>query len=232
MLVNKLIYDVREKISQQSVDDSEIDDRYILYLYQIKRSKYLRQDLNNMQRSVDVAITQTLCLETEEVTASECPTDLVCDKILRTKQPIPKPLELHLNVALTSVKPVTKLGVPFSFVNKERAVHFKNSPYKNKIFAFLDNDYHLYFVSSSEALSLLECVSVTGIFDDPLALKDYKNCCNCDNSDNSNICFDDETSDYPLTSHHIDLISEEIVLQLIRKLQIPEDKVNNSTNDV
>lgn len=228
MQVGKLIYDVREKINQ-FVDDSEIDDRYIMYLYQIKRSKYLRQDLNNMQRSIDVITTQTLCLETEEVTASECPTDIVCDKILRTKQPIPKPLELHLNVALTSVKPVTKLGIPFSFTNKERAIHFKNSPYKNKIFAFLDNDYHIYFVSNSESLALLECVSITGIFDDPLELVNYKNCCNC--NDDSNICFDEDSSDYPLTSHHIDLISEEIVQQLIRKLQIPEDKINNSTDD-
>jgi hypothetical protein len=224
MNLSKLIYDVREKVNQ-FVDDSNIDDRYIEYLYQIKRSKYLRQDLNNLQRSIDVVITQTLCLEVEEVEATECPTDLSCEKILRTVKPIPKPLELHLNVALTSVKPVTKLGVPFSFVTKERAVHFQHSPFKNKIFAFLDNDYHIYFVSTSESLSLLECISITGIFDDPLELREYKNCCSCDDSP---VCFDRETTDYPITSHHIDLISEEIVQQLIRKLQIPEDKINNS----
>ena len=46
---NEIIYDVREAVKQYS-DDSELDDRYIKYLYNNKRSKYLRQDLNNYSK--------------------------------------------------------------------------------------------------------------------------------------------------------------------------------------
>ena len=53
--VNEIIYDVREAV-RQTVDDSDISDRYILYLYNIKRSKYLRQDLNNLLKTIDISI--------------------------------------------------------------------------------------------------------------------------------------------------------------------------------
>lgn len=49
--VNEIIYDVREAV-RQTTDDTDISDRYILYLYNIKRSKYLRQDLNNLQKTL------------------------------------------------------------------------------------------------------------------------------------------------------------------------------------
>ena len=62
----EIIYDVREAI-RQTTDDTDISDRYILYLYNIKRSKYLRQDLNNLQKTIDISILQTLCMELEEV---------------------------------------------------------------------------------------------------------------------------------------------------------------------
>ena len=84
--VNEIIYDVREAV-RQTTDDTDISDRYILYLYNIKRSKYLRQDLNNLQKTIDISILQTLCLELEEVSINECGLDLDCQTIMRTKQP-------------------------------------------------------------------------------------------------------------------------------------------------
>jgi hypothetical protein len=222
--VNELIYDVREAISQLQ-DDSEISDRYIMYLFGLKRSKYLRQDLNNLQKTVDLTILQTLCLELEEVNVNECGLDLDCETIVRTKQKLPKLLELHLKSAIISIKPAGRLNLPFSFVTKERAVFSKHSPFKNNIFAFLDNDNHIYLVSESESVKLIECITVTGIFDNPLDLENYTNCCGCKNKPK---CFDFDNTEYPIQSHHIDAIREEIVQMLIRKLQLPEDKINNA----
>lgn len=223
--INEILYDVREALRQYT-DDSEISDRYILYLFNIKRSKYLRQDLNNLQKTIDFTILQTLCLELEEVSANECGLDLECETIMRTKQPLPKLLELHLKPSIISVKPTNKLSVPFNFITKERAVYSSNSPFKNSIFAFLDTDNHIYLTSQQDFVKLIDCITITAIFEDPLELQNYTNCCGC--TPETSPCFNYEDSKYPIQPHHIDNIREEIVRSLIRTLQIPEDKNNNA----
>lgn len=222
--IAQLTYDIREAVKQIQ-NDSELDNRYIMYLWGLKRSKYLRNDLNNLQKTVDTSILQSLCLELEEVNVNQCGLDYDCGTIMRTKQPIPKPLELHLKSALTSVKPTNRIAIPFNFVNKEKAIYSQYSQYNNAIYAFLDNDMYIYLVSQSTAIKLMECLSVTGIFEDPLELSKYKNCCGCINPP---ACFDELTTQYPLQPHHIDSIREEIIKGLIRGLQIPEDLNNNS----
>lgn len=226
--VAELIYDVREGLSAYS-DDSEHSDEYILYLYRIKRSKYLRQDLNNYQRSKDNSILQTLCLGIEEVSADECSLNLTCEKILRTKLPIPTPLELHTKVAITSVKPTERLSVPFSFITKDKAVFLEGATFKAGIYAFIDVDNYIYFTALNDNYKLLECVTVTGIFEDPLKLQDYSNCCNCEDT-NNDTCFNLMESDYPLPPHYIDLIRKEIIRDLVELMVVPEDKTNDSTN--
>ena len=221
--INQIIYDVREGVSQ-TTDDSEISDRYILYLFNILRSKYLRNDLNNLQKSIDLSILQKLCLELEEVSINECNLDFDCETIIRTKKPLPKLLELNLKSALISVKPTNRLSIGFNFITKERAVNFKNSPNKNSIHAFLDSDNRIYLVSENDALKLIECITVVGIFEDPLELRNFNNCCGCNEP---SPCFTDE-DEYPIQAHHIDNIREELIPKLIRKLQINPDKDNNS----
>lgn len=223
--VNEIIYDIRESI-RQFQDDSEISDKYILHLFNLKRSKYLRNDLNNLQKTIDFTILQTLCLELEEVSVNECGLDLECETIMRTVRPLPKLLELHLKPSIISVKPTNKLSVPFNFITKERAVYSINSPFKNSIFAFLDVDNHIYLTSQQDFVKLIECVTVTAIFEDPLELQNYTNCCGCTAEEAP--CFDYLNSKYPIQPHHIDNIREEILKTLIRTLQIPEDKNNNA----
>lgn len=225
--IRKIVYDVREALKQYK-DDSEIDDRYIIYLYNNKRAKYLRQDLNNFQRTVDNSIVQKLCLELEEVSVNECNVDYDCGTIMRTKRPIPKPLELHLKSAITNIKPTTKIALPFNFVNKERAILSKYAGFNNSIYAFLDVDLHIYLVSESNAVKLIECITVDGIFEDPLELANYLNCCGCEIPQP---CFSEDITEYPLSAHHIDYIREEIIQSLIGTLQIPEDKNNNADDE-
>ena len=227
MTLNKLIFDVREYLKQYN-NDSDLDDRYITYLYGIKRAKYLRQELNNFQRTTDITSTQTLCLELEEIPINQCNIDFDCETIVRTKDPIPKPLELHIKSALTSVRSTNRISVPFSFVTKERALYSLHSSFNNGIFAFLDNDLHIYFISKLDTLKLIECITVTGIFEDPLELLNYTNCCGCNDA---SPCFDLDTVDYPLQPHYIDLIRGEIVQDLTSKFKIPEDNQNDSEDD-
>lgn len=228
MILENIIYDVRESLKAYT-DDSEISNEYIIYLYGIKRSKYLRQELNNYQRTTDISVTQTLCLGLERVSVNECGLDLDCATIVRTKRPIPQPLELHIKSAITSVKPTERISIPFNFVTKQKAIYSKHSPFNRAIFAFLDNDKYIYLISEDETLNLLECLTITGVFENPLDLANYTNCCSC--TSNSLPCFDEMTTNYPLQPHYIDLIKNEIVNELIKKLNIPEDTKNNSVDD-
>lgn len=227
MQLNKIIYDIRESLKAYS-DDDELDNRLIIHLVNIKRAKYLRQELNNYQRTTDVSVTQTLCLELEEVSSNACSVDLDCETILRTKLPIPQPLELHIRSAITNVKSSKKLDTPFNFITKEKAAFSKYSPFNKGIFAFLDNDKHIYLVSELNTLKLIDCITVTGVFEDPLDLINYNNCCGCETP---LPCFDEESTNYPLQPHYIDLIKQEIVSELGKTNLLNEDSQNNSSDD-
>lgn len=226
--IAELTYDIREGV-RQFQDDSEISDKHIMYLYGIKRAKYLRNDLNNLQKTIDLTILQTLCLELEEVSINECGLDYDCETIMRTKQPLPKLLELHLKPSIITVKPTNKTSKPFTLISKERAPFVGGSPFKDNIYAFLDTDNRVYLISESEHVKLLECITVTIIAEDPLELQNYTNCCKC--TSQTNPCFNPLTTKYPLQPHHIDNIRSEILDFYIKNLQIPEDKNNNSDND-
>lgn len=227
MNISKLVYDVRESLKEYS-DDTELSDSYIIYLYDIKRSKYLRQDINNSQRTIDISVLQSLCLELEEVNVNECGIELGCETIIRTKRPIPTPLQLHTKTALTRVAPADRISKPFNLISREKAVYASEAPFPNSIYAFLHNDNHIYLTSKGNALNLLECINVTGVFENPLDLIEYKNCCSCDEP---TACFDIETTDYPIQPHYIDVIKNEIVNELARLDVIKEDKTNDSVDE-
>jgi len=227
MTLDKIIYDVREQLRQYTTD-SEIDDRYIIHLFNLKRAKYLRQDLNNYQRTTDITVTQTICMETEVVSANECNLDYDCGTILRTKEKVPNPLELHIKSAITKVKPTTRLSVPFNFVTKEKAVYSNFAPYSHGIYAFLDNDLHIYLVSTSPEINLIECISVTAVFENPLEMLNFNTCCGCDEP---LPCFDIETTNYPLQPHYVDLIKAEVLKDLSLGLSIREDRENDADDE-
>lgn len=227
MKINKIIYDIRTAI-RDTADDQKFSDRYLIHLYNLKRSKYLRNDANNLQKLIDNSILQKFCMDMEEVSVNECGLDYDCGTIMRSKGIIPIPLELHLKSAITEVKPTVKITKPFNFVNKERAVWSQYSPFAESIYAFLDTDKYIYLISKSETVKLIDCITVTGIFEDPLELQNYKNCCGCPDV---TPCFDENETEYPLQAHHIDAIRNEIIQTLIGSLNIPEDKINNANND-
>ena len=226
--INEIVYDVREGVKAYT-DDSELDDRYIIYLYNTKRAKYLRQDLNNYQKTTDLSIQQSFCLSLKEVPANDCSVDITCDKIMRSTQPLPKAIELHSKPAITRVRPTFKLSVPFSFIDRSRAPHIMSAPFSNAIYAFLDVDNYLYVISNGGAYKLIDCITVSGIFENPLDLKNYKNCCNC--TDDDSICYDEANTEYPLQPHYIDAIRAEIINELARLKQVPEDKENDANDE-
>lgn len=226
--LNEMIYDIREYIREFS-DDTEVDDRHLVYLINIKRAKYLRQDLNNYQKATDLSIQQKFCVAMEEVSADECGQDIYCDKVLRSVKPLPKAIELHTRTAITKLKPTNVLSVPFNVISKDKVPYLKDSPFKNSIYAFIDSDNYVYLISSNTTYKLIDCLNVAGIFENPLELSEFTNCCGCPESEQT-VCYDQNESEYPLQPHYVDLIKREIVNDLMKVKQMPEDKIND-TND-
>lgn len=225
MKIDKIIYDIREGV-RQTVDDTEISDRYILHLININRSEQIRRLLNNLQRVTPVTVTQSFCIEMEEVSANSCGIfNGECDTILRSKEKLPNPLELHTKLAITSVRPASKLSKPLIFTSRERAFFTQHSPFKNTLTSYLDTDGYLYVIGKKITHKLIDCLTVTGIFEDPLELSKFKDCCNCETSTS---CFDIETMDYPVPAHLVISIRETVIRQIIGSLQIPSDTINNS----
>jgi hypothetical protein len=225
--INQIIYDIREAV-KEFTDDTELDDRRLEYLINTKRAKYLRQDLNNFQKTTDVSIQQSFCLELEEVSSDECGLDLYCDKIVRTKKPLPTAIELHTKPAITRIKPTNKIAATFNLISREKAPFLADSPYSKSVYAFIDTDNHVYFISKSDTYKLIECISITGIFENPSDLESYSNCCGC-SEEETTPCYT-EDSEYPLQPHYVDLITREIIRDLMQYKQIPEDKVNDSND--
>ena len=223
--INEIVYDIREALKEYS-DDSNLDDRYIIFLYNVKRSKYIRQDLNDFGKSIDNSILQTFCEPLIEVSSDECDPQLTCDTILRTKNKIPKPIDLHIKPAITTIKPVQKLGLPFNFTTKNRIPYLIGSKFSKGIYAFLDPDGYIYVTSKSD-IFLLECITVTGIFTNPLDLENYGTCCGCDDSNNTP-CFNEDDTEYPLPDRYIDLIRGEIINELAGLNNIKEDNTNDA----
>ena len=80
--------------------------------------------------------------------------------------------------------------------------------------------------SKDDSYKLLECITITGVFQDPSDLSNYTNCCDCSIEDSP--CYNEITDEYPLQPHYIDVIREEIVKDILRTKQVKEDNTNDS----
>ncbi len=220
--LNELVYDIREAINKFS-DDDEISNNYIVYLINTKRAKYLKQELDRFGRKFNNTILQTYCSPLETVSSNECGLNVPCETISRTTLKVPDLLQLTTRDALSRVAGADKLTKPFSIISRARAPFADSSIFKTTK-AFLHDDDRLY-IFDNDGPVLLDCISITGVFEDPTELKSYTDCCSCDTSAT---CFDPMTSDYPLSPHLIDVVRKDIINELAQLDDTVEDKQNDS----
>lgn len=220
----EIIYDIKEYLKDYS-DDAELSNEYILYLYRKKRSKYLRRLFNDFTRKFDNIVLQSFCVGLEEVDNNSCGLETDC-KILRSKVKIPEVIDLRSRLSITSIKPSNINSKAFKIINEEQVPYILEKTYNSGVYAFLKDNY-IYLISNDIASSLLECINITGLFENPEDLNNYTNCCGCENPVS---CFDDNT-EYPLQGFLLDDISNEIKKELVSRINIPEDTINNSTED-
>lgn len=224
---NQMIYDVRERLNQLN-DDSEFSDRLILHRINQVRATFLLQHLNNFRIPTSLDIIQSLCLETELVSTEICGVAVDCEKILRTKQKLPQLLIKHTGPSIISVTTPNMFSEEITVIPFNKVSISQHKPFKSTN-VFLGQDNHLYmFSSKSESYKFIECLTVKGVFYNPLDLEDFKNCCGCENSES---CFDRDSTNYPMLAELESALLDVVVSSFQSKLELPKDNTNNSDDD-
>lgn len=222
MTLNELAYQTVEAVRPEMHDDDIIDLRLIKELIHNQRSIWIRQELNK-NRSIPEELIQDLgCVELEEASAAEC-----CDfssecKILRTKNKVPKPINLHHRDAFERVGPADLSKKPFSFKSYKNALFFGNGRFnRDMIVAYYLNE-RIYLASKSTLPNLMQYINIRVIASDPTEAAKFNHC-------SGDPCYSDDM-EYPLTDWMWGYMKEFVVKQLLMKYQLPTDTTNDASH--
>lgn len=222
---SQIIYDVREVLNEYS-DDSNYSDSHILYLYNLKREKALRQLYDDKSRNFDKITQQSLCLTLNEIDKGLCGITVDCT-VLRSTQPMPTLLAVRNRETLLSVTAPIMLSKSFKIIDYFQTDSILSRPYSNGIYVTFDSEGYLYLFSKIPEHKLIDSVFVIGIFSDPSELEHYTNSCAC--SPVVEECFTLD-SEYPAPAYIIDMARDEIIKLLTIKEQSKLDEQNNASD--
>lgn len=206
--------------------DSIFTTAYYTDLINEQRALFIRNEYNR-RREIDPNVQQSFCEDLIIVDESVCPCGDIPEgcKILRTKRQIPNTIELHHSKTLTSVGPVYIKQRRFTVIDYDRVPYVGNGRTTSKtIYAFMFDNY-VYIFSKDPSVILLKKALFRGIFEDPTAVAEFIDC------DENNTCWT-PNDPYPLNQWMWAYVKEQVIQQLMRKRQIPEDDSNNAQDDL
>jgi hypothetical protein len=143
--------------------------------------------------------------------------------LLRSKLVIPNTVEFYERTAITKVGPIDQMNVSFSFVPYQQAIYSGNGKFtKNVIYCFLHEN-RMYLKVTGQAAKMLKYINIHGIFEDPTELSNFTNI-------NGEACYS-EDSKYPVNQWMVPFIKEQVLNQIIKGGQLPEDTSNDATQN-
>ena len=216
MTVNEVIFAIREKLKEY-VDDTRFTDTYLVKLVDLKRALLIRQQYNQIQRSVDNQLEQLLVLPLEEVDSSDTPEEQT-EFITRSKVRIPKVIELHHRNLIQRIATVGKLDKPINVVSMRRFIYIGQDEFEvDSTYAAIDEQGYIYIKSLKNEEVNYNNISIRAIFESPLNLAKEGDTL--------------DTFEYPANIHMIDTIINMIVQELANIKSLPTDNENNSSDD-
>lgn len=220
MTLQQIIYNIKNIGSggTQSDDDwKKLSDRQLEFIINYTRSLLVKRDLDK-QRTINPDLVQDLgCVELELVDPAECcEIDTECF-ILRTKDPIPKLLELQDRNTLEYVGTITK-DKSFQIIPVARKRWMKYNKYTSKMPAAYYLNGYVYITNNT----LLEEISIRGIFSDPRDVSRYNKC------EGDSLCYNKVTDDYPIAEWMVGPLTEMI---LKNEMNITSILPLDTTND-
>lgn len=218
----EIIYDIREKLKIET-DDEKFTNEYFSHLIDIKRMVLIKQTFSNLSKAIPIAYYSPICLELEiSDILKDCEQQFGC--VLRTKNKIPRVINITGREDLISVRSIDNLTTSFNNVSIERFPYLGNNKYlSNQIYTALNTDKKIYFFSGRNKFKLMTRVTARGVFESP----DDANEMSCDDYG----CNDYEY-EYPIEGYMASDIVNLIIKELgVTILQIPEDEINDASND-
>jgi hypothetical protein len=221
MKLRELVYDCIQAARDFS-DNSFIQDNYVEHLINTFRAKYLHQAYVR-KPVLEPVNRQSLVFEMELVNSSIVP-DIIETKrrILRTKDPVPRFLQLGRKPAIHSIGTIDRNEIgEFELVDKRRAQYMLHSPFCGAV-AYVDTDYRIYFITAKESFGFLKNIVVDAVYEDPREAIYYMYPDEDEADEALNII------EYPVDMGLWSNIRAEVVGEMLRQVATPLDLQNQS----
>ena len=218
----ELVYMCLDELKLYS-DDALYTEEHIMFLLGKYRTFLIKQRYSDVKKQIPESNYQTICLDLIEVPAIS---GEPCEGgfYLRSKEKIP----FLMKIGNPRVYPIDYYQGEITYVSRDRMRYVGYNKYlQNIIYASLGPDNYLYFKSFNPQFLYLEKIRMTGIFEDTLAASELQ----CPD-ENGNIVCDVLDREFPIENALIPPLIQLVVEELTKAEYKPEDKENNSDDDL
>lgn len=218
----ELVYMCLDELKLYS-DDALYTEEHIMFLLGKYRTFLIKQRYSDVKKQIPESNYQTICLDLIEVPAIS---GEPCEggSYLRSKEKIP----FLMKIGNPRVYPIDYYQGEITYVSRDRMRYVGYNKYlQNIIYASLGPDNYLYFKSFNPQFLYLEKIRMTGIFEDTLAASELQ----CPDK-NGNIVCDVLNREFPIENALIPPLIQLVVEELTKAEYKPEDKENNSDDDL
>ena len=218
----ELVYMCLDELKLYS-DDALYTEEHIMFLLGKYRTFLIKQRYSDVKKQIPESNYQTICLDLIEVPAIS---GEPCEggSYLRSKEKIP----FLMKIGNPRVYPIDYYQGEITYVSRDRMRYVGYNKYlQNIIYASLGPDNYLYFKSFNPQFLYLEKVRMTGILEDTLAASELQ----CPDK-NGNIVCDVLDREFPIENALIPPLIQLVVEELTKAEYKPEDKENNSDDDL
>ena len=218
----ELVYMCLDELKLYS-DDALYTEEHIMFLLGKYRTFLIKQRYSDVKKQIPESNYQTICLDLIEVPAIS---GEPCEGgfYLRSKEKIP----FLMKIGNPRVYPIDYYQGEITYISRDRMRYVGYNKYlQNIIYASLGPDNYLYFKSFNPQFLYLEKVRMTGIFEDTLAASELQ----CPD-ENGNIVCDVLDREFPIENALIPPLIQLVVEELTKAEYKPEDKENNSDDDL
>lgn len=218
----ELVYMCLDELKLYS-DDALYTEEHIMFLLGKYRTFLIKQRYSDVKKQIPESNYQTICLDLIKVPAI---LGKPCEggSYLRSKERIP----FLMKIGNPKIYPVDYYQGEITYVSRERMRYVGYNKYlQNIIYASLGPDNYLYFKSFNPQFLYLEKVRITGIFEDTLAASELQ----CPDESGDIVC-DVLDREFPIENALIPPLIQLVVEELTKAEYKPEDKENNSDDDL
>ena len=218
----ELVYMCLDELKLYS-DDALYTEEHIMFLLGKYRTFLIKQRYSDVKKQIPESNYQTICLDLIEVPAIS---GEPCEggSYLRSKEKIP----FLMKIGNPRVYPIDYYQGEITYVSRDRMRYVGHNKYlQNIIYASLGPDNYLYFKSFNPQFLYLEKVRMTGIFEDTLAASELQ----CPDESGNTVC-DVLDREFPIENALIPPLIQLVVEELTKAEYKPEDKENNSDDDL